>query len=114
MKRVGSYLRLSSRVFQRKLSLKVDDSHPKPIVLVKGKLQWFLFLDHDSYAGYVNQLRKAWLNMSTLMKHMRTCLQFFSELCRGKAMVAYTKPQGWKKAESKRLRGERERSDQVY
>ena len=33
---------------------------------------------------------------------------FFSELCWGKAMVAYTKPQQCKKAESERLRGERE------
>ena len=33
---------------------------------------------------------------------------FFSELCLGKAMVAYTKPQQWKKEESERLRGERD------
>ena len=32
---------------------------------------------------------------------------FFSELCWGKAMVAYTVPQKWKKEESERLRGER-------
>ena len=36
----------------------------------------------------------------------------FSELCWGKAMVAYTKPRRWKKEESERLRGER--LDQVY
>ena len=33
---------------------------------------------------------------------------FFSELCWGKAMVAYTNPQQRKKEESKRLRGERD------
>ena len=38
-------------------------------------------------------------------------LMFFNELCLGKATVAYTKPQQWRKEESKRLRGER--SDQV-
>ena len=32
---------------------------------------------------------------------------FFSGLCWGKAMVAYTKPQQRKKEESERLRGER-------
>ena len=32
---------------------------------------------------------------------------FFSELCWGKATVAYTAPQQWKKEESKQLRGER-------
>ena len=37
---------------------------------------------------------------------------FFSELCWGKAVVAYTNPQHRKKKESERLRGER--SDQVY
>ena len=31
---------------------------------------------------------------------------FFSELCWEKAMVAYTKPQQWKKEENERLRGE--------
>ena len=31
-----------------------------------------------------------------------------SELCCGKAMVAYKKPQWWKKDESERLRGERD------
>ena len=31
---------------------------------------------------------------------------FFSELCWRKAMVAYIKPQQWKKEESERLRGE--------
>ena len=34
--------------------------------------------------------------------------RFFSALCRGKTIVAYTKPQLWKKEESKRLRGERD------
>ena len=33
----------------------------------------------------------------------------FNGLCRGKAMVAYTKPQQRKKKESERLRGERDR-----
>ena len=33
---------------------------------------------------------------------------FFSELCWGKAVVAYTVPQQRKKEESKRLRGERD------
>ena len=33
---------------------------------------------------------------------------FFSELCWGKAMVAYTKHQQWKKEESESLRGERD------
>ena len=37
---------------------------------------------------------------------------FFSELCWGKAMVAYTMPEQRKEEESERLRGER--SDQVY
>ena len=31
---------------------------------------------------------------------------FFSELCSGKAMSAYTMPQQWKKEESERVRGE--------
>ena len=35
-------------------------------------------------------------------------MDFFSELCWGKAMVAYTKPQQRKKEESERLRGERD------
>ena len=34
---------------------------------------------------------------------------FFSGLCRGKAMVAYTKPQKKKKEESEKLRGERDK-----
>ena len=34
---------------------------------------------------------------------------FFSELCLGKAMVAYTKPQQRKKEESEVLRGESDR-----
>ena len=33
---------------------------------------------------------------------------FFSELCLGKAIVAYTKPRQWKKEESERLGGERD------
>ena len=33
---------------------------------------------------------------------------FFSELCYGKDMVAYTKPQQMKKEESGKLRGEKE------
>ena len=32
----------------------------------------------------------------------------FSELCPGKAIVAYTKPQQWKKEESGRLKGARD------
>ena len=36
-------------------------------------------------------------------------VHFFGELCWGKAMVAYTKPQQWKKEESERLRGERDK-----
>ena len=40
-------------------------------------------------------------------------LTFFSELCGGKAVVAYTKPQQRKK-ERKRKANRRERSDQVY
>ena len=35
-------------------------------------------------------------------------LLFFSDLCWGKAMVAYTKPQQRKKEESEKLRGERD------
>ena len=37
-----------------------------------------------------------------------------SEIYSGKAMVAYIKPQQRKKEENERLRGGRERSDQVY
>ena len=33
----------------------------------------------------------------------------FSNLCRGKAIAAYIKPQQWKKEESERLRGERDK-----
>ena len=33
-------------------------------------------------------------------------IHIFSELCWGKAKVACTKPQQWKKEESERLRGE--------
>ena len=40
-----------------------------------------------------------------LLKERRR-LFLFSEWCWGKAMVAYTKPQQWKKEESERLRGE--------
>ena len=36
-----------------------------------------------------------------------TLFVFFSELCWGKAMLAYTMPQQRKKEESERLRGER-------
>ena len=39
--------------------------------------------------------------------HDRAIFFFFSELCLGKAMVAYTMPQQRKKEESERLRGER-------
>ena len=39
---------------------------------------------------------------------------FFSELCRGKAMVAYTKHQQRKKEESERLRGERDQIKCIY
>ena len=52
------------------------------------------------------------------LQQQRLChkedLPFFSFIINfvGKAMVAYTKPQKWKKEESERLRGER--SDQVY
>ena len=48
---------------------------------------------------------------STNVKRNRTNVgmnAFFSELCRGKAMVAYTTPQQRKKEESERLRGERD------
>ena len=38
---------------------------------------------------------------------------FFSELCWGNAMVAYTMPQQRKKEESKRLRGERDQINNV-
>ena len=55
-------------------------------------------------------------NMSRIDHNLRphfTCTFLsFSELCAEKAMVAYTKPQQWKKEESEKLRGER--SDQVY
>ena len=39
----------------------------------------------------------------------QTMQDFFSELCGGKAMVAYTKPQQWKKEESQKLRGEEDK-----
>ena len=39
---------------------------------------------------------------------------FSSELCLGKVMVAYTKPQQRKKEESKRLRGERDQIKFIY
>ena len=35
-------------------------------------------------------------------------ISFSTEICRGKAMVAYTKPQQRKKEESERLRGARD------
>ena len=38
---------------------------------------------------------------------------FFSGLCWGKAMVAYTMPQQRKKEESERLRGERDQSKSI-
>ena len=41
------------------------------------------------------------------MFHLAQSL-FFCELCLGKAMVAYTKPQQRKREESERLRGEKE------
>ena len=39
---------------------------------------------------------------------------FFSELCWGKATVAYTMPQQRKKEESKRLRGEKDLSEFIH
>ena len=39
---------------------------------------------------------------------------FFSELCLGKAMVAYTKPQQMEKEVSERLRGERDQIKLIY
>ena len=48
------------------------------------------------------------LNALSINKGSFSVLIFFSELCWGKTMVAYTKPQQWKKEESERLRGERD------
>ena len=45
--------------------------------------------------------------ISSGIMHFIIDCTFFSELCWGKAMVAYTKPQQWKKEERRRLRGER-------
>ena len=45
--------------------------------------------------------------MSTIFSYY-SYFTFFSELCWGKAMVAYTMPQQWKKEESERLREERD------
>ena len=53
--------------------------------------------------------------MGIVETHLRYCssvwlllllVLFFSELCWGKATVAYTQPQQWQKEESERLRGE--------
>ena len=41
-------------------------------------------------------------------------LFLFSELCWGKATVAYTMPQQWQKEESERLRGERDQIKSFY
>ena len=42
---------------------------------------------------------------------MASLFLFFSELCWGKAVVAYTMPQQRKKEESERLRGERDQTE---
>ena len=42
--------------------------------------------------------------------YISTWFLFFSELCWGKAVVAYTKPEQRKKEESERLRGERDQT----
>ena len=53
----------------------------------------------------------SWKSKCRLWCHgvvVKHALFFFSELCWGKAVVAYTMPQQRKKEESKGLRGERE------
>ena len=55
------------------------------------------------------------LNFSELPLFSRLFIfSFFSGLCRGKAMVAYTNPQHRKKEESKQLRGERDKIKFIY
>ena len=48
------------------------------------------------------------IRSSLLIKNFKYQVVGLSELCRGKAVVAYAKPQQMKKEESKRLRGERD------
>ena len=48
------------------------------------------------------------MNELVFLLGARTHWVFLSELCWGKAMVAYAKPQQRKKEESERLRGERD------
>ena len=58
-RRVGSFLILSSRVFQRELPLKDSDSNPKPIFLIVGNLQRILSLDYILHASFHELLIKA-------------------------------------------------------
>ena len=51
-------------------------------------------------------LGTSWLVSLSVFSNQMT--PFFSELCWGKAIVAYTMPQQRKKEESERLRGERD------
>ena len=57
-----------------------------------------------NWTGTSNQPINAYQCWSSIQE-FGICI-FFSELCIGKAMVAYTKPQEWKKEESERPREE--------
>ena len=50
--RVGSFLILSSRVFQRKLPLEDSDSSPKLVLFILGNLQRFLSLDYTLHTSF--------------------------------------------------------------
>ena len=51
---------------------------------------------------------KSYTSKISMVKPFSVFAIFFSGLCWGKAMVAYTMPQQRKKEESERLRGERD------
>ena len=61
----------------------------------------------DKETNYSVLLEMALVWGWTISLQINFCVFFFSKLCRGKAMVAYTKPQQRKKEECKKLRGER-------
>ena len=83
------------------------------------------FLCHLSVAGvsgfYISKQPMKPLNLA--VANAATCFKlisalffsfYFSELCWGKAMVAYTMPQQRKKERSVRLRGERDKIKFIY
>ena len=51
-RRTGSFLIMSSRVFQRKLHLKGSDSSPKPVVFIVVNCKCFLSSDYTLHTSF--------------------------------------------------------------